>query len=177
MRFVRAVWKLLVGIKDALVLLLMLLFFGVLWAGLNAGPKPIGDGVLVVDLDGSLVEQPARQSASSLVGASDMAREHALREVVAAVDAAAKDGRVKAIALDLESFVGGGQSAIATLGEALDRARKVKPVLAYATGYSDDSYQLAAHASEIWMNPLGAVAIAGPGATCLLYTSPSPRDS
>ena len=29
MKFVRAIWKLLVGIKDALVLLLMLLFFGV----------------------------------------------------------------------------------------------------------------------------------------------------
>ncbi len=169
MRFVRAVWKLLVGIKDALVLLLMLLFFGVLWAGLNAGPKPIGDGVLVVDLDGSLVEQPARQSVSSLIGAGDVAQEHALRDVVAAVDAAAKDDRVKAIALDLESFVGGGQSAIATLGEALDRARRTKPVLAYATGYSDDSYQLAAHASEIWMNPLGAVAIAGPGGNNLYY--------
>ena len=169
MRFVRAVWKLLVGIKDALVLLLMLLFFGALWAGLNAGPKPIGEGVLVVDLDGSLVEQPARQSASSLVGAGSLAREHALRDVVAAVDAAAKDDRVKAIALDLESFMGGGQSAIAALGEALDRARRVKPVLAYATGYSDDSYQLAAHASEIWMNPLGAVAIAGPGGNNLYF--------
>ena len=169
MRFVRAVWKLLVGIKDALVLLLMLLFFGVLWAGLNAGPKPIGEGVLVVDLDGSLVEQPARQSASSLVGTGSVSREHRLRDVVAAVEAAAKDDRVKAIALDLESFVGGGQSAIATLGEALDRARRAKPVLAYATGYSDDSYQLAAHASEIWMNPLGAVAIAGPGGNNLYY--------
>jgi protease-4 len=69
MRFVRAVWKLLVGVKDVLVLLAMLLFFGALYAGLNGGPKPIGDGVLVVDLDGSLVEQPTRQSASSLVGA------------------------------------------------------------------------------------------------------------
>ena len=47
MRFVRAVWKLLVGIKDALVLLLMLLFFGALWAGLKSGPQPIGDGVLL----------------------------------------------------------------------------------------------------------------------------------
>ena len=144
MRFVRAVWKLLVGIKDALVLLLMLLFFGVLWAGLNAGPKPIGDGVLLVELDGSLVEQPQRQSASSLVGAGSVAREHRLRDVVAAVDAAASDDRVKAIALDLEKFVGGGQTAIASLGEAMDRARKTKPVLAYATGYSDDGYQLAA---------------------------------
>jgi protease-4 len=163
------VWKLLVGVKDALVLLLMLLFFGALWAGLKAGPKPIGEGVLLVALDGSLVEQPARRSASSLVGGR-VAREHRLRDVVAAVDAAASDDRVKAIALDLERFVGGGQSAIATLGEALDRARKAgKPVLAYATGYTDDSYQLASHASEIWMNPLGAVAIAGPGGNNLYF--------
>jgi len=170
MRFVRAIWKLLVGIKDALVLLLLLLFFGALWAGLKAGPKPIGEGVLVVDLEGSLVEQPARQSASSLLGSGSMAREHAVRDVVAAVDAAAKDDRVKAIALDLESFVGGGQSAISTLGEALDRARKSgKPVLSYATGYSDDAYHLASHASEIWMNPLGAVALAGPGGNNLYY--------
>jgi len=169
MRFVRAVWKLLVGIKDALVLIAMLLFFGALWAGLQAGPKPIGDGVLLVDLDGSLVEQPARQSASGLVAGGSLTREHRLRDVVAAVDAAATDDRVKAIALDLEKFVGGGQSAIATLGEALDRARRTKPVLAYATGYTDDSYQLAAHASEVWMNPLGAVAIAGPGGNHLYF--------
>ena len=32
MRFVRAIWKLLVGIKDALVLLFMLMFFGLLYA-------------------------------------------------------------------------------------------------------------------------------------------------
>ena len=44
-----------------------------------------------------------------------------------------------------------------------------KPVLAYAAGYSDDGYQLAAHASEIWMHPLGAVVIAGPGGQKLYY--------
>ena len=42
-------------------------------------------------------------------------------------------------------------------------------MLAYATGYTDDSYQLASHASEIWMNPLGAVAIAGPGGNNLYF--------
>ena len=169
MRFVSAVWKLLVGVKDALVLIAMLLFFGLLWAALKAGPTPIGEGVLLVDLDGSLVEQPSRPSASSLIGGR-AAREHRLRDVVAAVDAAARDDRVKAVAFDLERFVGGGQSAIATLGEAIDRTRRSgKPVLAYATGYSDDSYQLASHASEIWMNPLGAVAIAGPGGNNLYF--------
>ena len=41
MRFVRAVWKLLVGIKDALVLILLLLFFGGLYAALSSRPAPI----------------------------------------------------------------------------------------------------------------------------------------
>ncbi len=169
MRFVRAIWKLLVGVKDALVLVAMLLFFGLLYAGLNAGPAPIGEGVLAISLDGDLVEQPERQSASSLLGGR-VAREHRLRDVVAAVDAAAKDDRVKAIAFDLERFTGGGQSAIASLGEALDGARRSgKPVLVYATGYGDDTYQLASHASEIWMNPLGAVALAGPGGNNLYF--------
>ena len=171
MRFVRAIWKLLVGIKDALVLLVMLLFFGLLWAGLKEGPAPIGEGVLLVDLDGALVEQPSRPTASELIGGGGgLTRQHRLRDVVAAMDAAARDDRVKAVALDLDRFIGGGQTAIATLGDAIGRVKKSgKPVLAYATGYTDDGYQLAAHASEIWLNPLGAVAIAGPGGNNLYY--------
>ena len=61
MKFVRAIWKLLVGIKDALVLLIMLLFFAMLYAGLSVRPAPVKDGVLDLDLKGSVVEQPARR--------------------------------------------------------------------------------------------------------------------
>jgi protease-4 len=45
MKFAGAIWKLLVGIKDALVLLVMLLFFGLLYAALSVRPDPVGDGV------------------------------------------------------------------------------------------------------------------------------------
>ena len=70
---------------------------------------------------------------------------------------------MKAVALDLDGFLGGGQSAMSDLGAAVRRVRASgKPVAAYATGYSDDGYQLAANASEIWLNPLGAVVLAGP---------------
>ena len=171
MRFVRAVWKLLVGIKDALVLIFMLMFFGLLYAGLKASPRPIGEGVLLVELNGRLVEQPSRPGTAELLsGSAGRLRDYRLSDVVAAVDTARDDSRVKVIALDLDGFLGGGQTAIGTLGEALDRARKAgKPVLAYATGYTDDRYQLAAHASEIWLNPLGAVALAGPGGSNLYY--------
>ncbi|MGH6783554.1 MAG: signal peptide peptidase SppA, partial [Sphingomicrobium sp.] len=79
MRFVRAVWKLLVGIKDALVLLFMLLFFGLLYAVLSARPAAIGDGVLAMDLDGVLVEQASRPDAlAALAGAGGITHEFEL---------------------------------------------------------------------------------------------------
>ena len=170
MRFVRAVWKLLVGIKDALVLLLMLLFFGLLYAALSARPAGISDGVLAMDLDGVLVEQAARPDPfATLAGAGGATREFQLRDLVAALDAAKKDERVKAVALDLDGFLGGGQPAIAALGEKIRDVKKVKPVIAFASAYESDRYQLAAHASEIWMPPMGIVALAGPGGNNLYF--------
>ncbi len=171
MRFVAGVWKLLVGIKDALVLLFMLLFFGLLYAALSARPSPsVGEGVLALDLHGSIVEQPMPADPFAMVGGGSSPREYSLRHLRSALLAAAKDGRVKAVALDLDRFSGGGQTAIAGVGEALDAVRRSgKPVLAYATTYSDDAYQLAAHASEVWLNPLGAVALAGPGGNNLYF--------
>ena len=171
MRFVKAIWKLLVGIKDALVLLFMLIFFGLLYAGLSARPVAVGEGVLAMDLDGVLVEQAQRPDPfSTIAGASNVTREFELRDLVAALDAAKDDDRVKAIALDLDGFLGGGQPALAALGEKLDEVKKSgKPVVAFATGYTDDRYQLAAHASEVWLPPMGAVAMAGPGGNNLYF--------
>ncbi|HEU4956936.1 MAG TPA: signal peptide peptidase SppA [Sphingomicrobium sp.] len=170
MRFVKAIWKLLVGIKDALVLLFMLLFFGLLYAGLSAKPAAIGDGVLAMDLDGVLVEQASRPDpVAAFVGASNVTREFELRDLIAALDAAKDDKRVKAIALDLDGFLGGGQPAIAALGEKIREVKKDKPVIAFATGYTSDRYQLAAHASEIWMPAMGVLAVAGPGGNNLYF--------
>ena len=170
MRFVRAIWKVLVGVKDALVLIAMLLFFGGLYAALSARPAPISDGVLVVDLKGSVVEQPSQAAFADVLSGTGAMREHRLRDLVAALDGARTDTRVKAVALDLDSFLGGGQTVLGALGEAVRRVRASgKPVLAYATAYTDDSYQVASNASEIWLNPMGAVALAGPGGKNLYY--------
>ncbi len=140
MKFVRAVWKLLVGIKDALVLVFMLLFFAVLYAGLSARPEPVGEGVLAMQLEGAVVEQPSNPGWAEVVGGSEVVKEHRLRDLVAALDSAKSDERVKAVALDLESFTGGGHAAMADLADAVRSVRESgKPVIAYATGYSDDS--------------------------------------
>ena len=172
MRFLGKVWRLLVGVKDALVLLFMLLFFGLLYAALSARPTlgSADQGALVLAIGGTIVEQPVEADPFAVLSGSQLLQEHRLRDLLHALDAAATDSRVKAVALDLDAFLGGGQAALSDVGEALDRVRRAnKPVIAYATGYSDDAYLLAAHASEVWLNPLGAVLIAGPGGTNLYY--------
>ena len=170
MRFARAIWRLLVGIKDALVLILLLMFFGALYAALSAKPTPIGEGVLAMDLDGAVVEQPSRADVSEVVAGGSPTKEYRLRDLTAALENAKTDNRVKAVALDLDGFTGGGQTALTDLAEAIRDVRASgKPVLAYATGYTDDSYQLASAASEIWLNPLGVVGLAGPGGSRLYY--------
>jgi protease-4 len=173
MKVLRGLWKVLVGVKDALALLLLLLFFGTLYAGLTARPNPklASSGALLVRLDGALVEQPQDADPIAILsGNGPSTREYRLRDVIRGIRFAATDPAVKAVVLDLDNFTGGGQAAIAAAGAALDEVRRTgKPVLAYATGYTDDGYQLAAHASEVWLNPIGAVLIAGPGAPHLYY--------
>ena len=169
MKFVRAIWKLLVGIKDALVLIFMLLFFGAIYSALSAKPAPVRNGVLDLNLNGSVVEQPSRANWSDVASGNRLG-EYRLRDLVQALDKAKDDGRVKAVALDLGGFAGGGQTTIGDLADAVRRVRAAgKPVVAYGVGYTDDSYELASAASEIWLDPLGAVLISGPGGSNLYY--------
>jgi protease-4 len=169
MKFVGAIWKLLVGIKDGLVLLLLILFFVGLYGVLSARPAPVSAGVLDLNLNGSLVEQPARREWADVAG-SPRIEQYRLRDLVAALDKAKGDSRIKAVALDLDGFTGGGATAIGDLADAVRRVRGAgKPVIAYGVGYTDDSYALASAASEIWLNPLGGVLIAGPGGSNLYF--------
>ena len=172
MKLVRGAWKVLVGVKDMLVLLFMLLFFGLLFVALSASPNPaaVSAGALVLDLDGSIVEQPAETDPLAAFAGGEVTTESRLRDVVHALETAATDDRIKTVVLDLDRFAGGGQVALADVGAALDKVRAAKkPVLAYATGYSDDAYQLAAHASEVWLNPMGLALFTGPGGSRLYY--------
>ncbi len=173
MRFAGRVWRLLVGIKDGLVLVFLLLFFAVLFAVLTARPSPaaVRDGALLLELDGGVVEERSRiDPIETLLSGQAPVGEFQARDLVHALDEAAKDERISAVVLDLDRFLGGGQVHLQSIGEALDRVRAAnKPVLSYATAYTDDGLSLAAHASEVWVNPLGGAIIRGPGGENLYY--------
>ena len=173
MAFAYKVWRVLRGIKDVLALIFLLIFFWLLFAVLTARPSPalVQDGALLLDLDGVIVEEKTEvDPLDALFSGQAPLAEFQIRDVVHAVNTAATDDRIKAVVLDLTSFVGGGHVHMQAIGSALDKVRAAeKPVLTYAIGYGDDAMMLAAHSTEVWVNPQGGAVIAGPGGSRLYY--------
>ncbi len=173
MLFMKKAWRVLVALKDGLALLFLILFFAVLYAVLSAGGNPakISDGALVIDLEGQVSEQPAElDPIAALTSTTPPIPEIRQRDIVRALDLAAIDPKVKSVVFNLDRFLGGGQVSLGAIAERIDRVKKAgKPVYSFATAYTDDGYQLAAHATEIWMDPLGGTIITGPGGANLYF--------
>lgn len=163
-------WWLLDGTRRALMNLLVLLLIVVFaTALLSRGPKTLADKTtLVLKLDGNLVEQFSGSPREQLVAQAEgrgLPKQTRLRDVLAALDAAAHDDKISAVLLDVEELQGVGQAGLHEVGAALQRFRKAsgKPVLAYADNYSQRGYFLAAQAGEVYLHPMGMVMLEGFG--------------
>lgn len=173
MKFASKVWKLLVGIKDALALLFLILFFGLVYAALSSRPMAgrVEKGALLLDLNGTIVEEKSKVDPFNLLLSGQApTREFQARDIERALRLAAKDSRVKVVVLDLSRFMGGRFVHLREIGAAMDEVRKAgKPVLTFANAYLDDGVQLAAHSSETWLDPMGEAFVAGPGGNMNYY--------
>lgn len=120
--------------------------------------------VLVLRPEGRLVEQysvsPLQRAASKLSG--DETKEVQVRDLVDAIDAAAKDSRITRIVLDPGHVHAGGFAALTEVGAALDRFRAAgKPVIAWGSNLDQYQYYLAAHADRVLLDPQGSLFITG----------------
>lgn len=164
----RAGWRLLDATRRTLV---NLLFLGLLVAlvawGIASIPKSLKErSALVIELDGALVEQVGgndrRGYAALLPGSAP--RQTRLRDVLRALDAAAKDPQIAHVVLRVDGLGGSGLASLREVAAALERVKAAgKPVLSYADSYSQRGYFLAAHASEVYLHPMGAVELTGLG--------------
>ena len=173
MEFPRAIWRLLVGIKDALVLSLLLLFFGLLY-GLMTARAPVAQvqaGALRVQLSGAGVEEAREIDPwQMLTRGGAKAHEFRVRDVVRGIRGGAIDTRIKAVVVDLSDFSGAGMVHLEEIGAAMDMVRAArKPVLVYGVMLEDAGMLVAAHGSEVWLNPLGGAFLPGPGGQRLYY--------
>ncbi|UGQ44731.1 signal peptide peptidase SppA [Massilia endophytica] len=143
-----------------LVALLYALFFG--------GAKPLGNKtMLVLNLEGKLVEQGSidpRAALMSNLSGGELRKFVQLRDVLRVLDAAAKDPQIAGAVLVLDEMEGGGQAMLREVGAAVDRFRASgKKVVAWGSSYNQRQYQIAAHADEVYMHPMGAVVLDGFG--------------
>ncbi|HEY1089572.1 MAG TPA: signal peptide peptidase SppA [Burkholderiaceae bacterium] len=162
-------WWLLDASRRAMLNLLWLLILVIICIGIfSGGPKPLQPKTtLVLNLHGRLVEQfsgSAREQAMLELRGDKAPRQARLRDVLAVLDAAAKDAQISTLVLDLDDFAGGGLASLHELSAALQRFKASgKPVLAYGDSYSQRNYLLAAQASKVYMHPMGMVELRGFG--------------
>lgn len=116
------------------------------------------EGVLVEEYSGEAVERAINRALG------DGVPEVRLRDLIEAIDAGARDERIAALVLDLDSLFGGGPAMYQDLAEAVERFRAAgKQVVAIGDAYAQGPYYVAAHADEVLMHPMGLVFITGYG--------------
>lgn len=159
------------GINVIRLLIINVVFFGLLLillliVGAASGNAPhmvLNDSVLVLKPQGALVEQysidPLQRALAGLSG--NEPKQVQLRDLVGAIDAAAKDKRITRILL-LPDELQGGFAALREVGAALDRFRAAgKPVIVWGVNLDQSQYYLAAHADRLLVDPQGGVMITG----------------
>jgi protease-4 len=153
--------------RFVLNLIFLLIVIALLWAIFGGGMKPLQPKTaLVLDLKGELVEESAGSVRDTLVAglSGNATKKVQLRDVLTALDAAAKDGNINSVVLLLDDMDGGGLAMLHEIGAALDRVKAAgKTVVAWGGTYDQKRYLVAAHATEVYLHPMGMVMIEGFG--------------
>ena len=168
-RGLRHAWRWLDATRRALLNILLLLLLGaLLWAWLRPGAPTLQDKTaLVLNISGTVVEQRSavslREQALGQAQGQD-SEQTRLRDVLAVLDAAAKDPKIGHAVLMLDGLSGAGMVTLREMAAALDRFKASgKPVYAWGSEYDQRQYFLAAHATEVWLHPMGSVLVEGFG--------------
>lgn len=154
--------------RFVLNVLFLIIVVVLLFAIFGGGARPLGEKtMLVLNLEGKLVEQGSIGGRAALVSnlsGGELRRYVQLRDVLRALDTAAKDPQIGGAVLVLDDMEGGGQAMLREIGAAVDRFRASgKKVVAWGSNFNQRQYQIAAHADEVYMHPMGAVVLDGFG--------------
>jgi protease-4 len=121
---------------------------------------------LVLNPKGRIVEQyssaPAQRAFASAFG--DKVKEVQLRDILQAIDAAAKDAHIERLVVVPDEIEGAGMASLREIGAAIERFKAAgKEVIAFSNGMTQSQYYVAAHANQILLHPDGDVLLEGLG--------------
>jgi protease-4 len=170
-RFFGGLWRALNFTRQLIFNLLLLAIVVVLivaWL-VSDGPVAVAsDTALVVNLQGDIVEEytigPREAALAEALG--EQRFETRVRDVLTAIDAAAKDRQITRAVLVLDEMRGAGAPTLREIAAALERFKASgKPVYAWGESYSQAQYYLASHANEVYLHPAGTLTVRGLGGT------------
>ncbi|WP_338764764.1 signal peptide peptidase SppA [Massilia sp. METH4] len=162
-------WRFIDASRRAVMNLIFLaIVIALLYAIFGGGAKPLGQKtMLVLNLNGQLVEQApggAKLAALANLGDENVRRYIQLRDVLRALDHAGRDPGIAGAVLLVDEMEGGGPAMQREIAAAIDRFRATgKKVVAWGSNYNQSQFQIAAHASEVYLHPMGTVILDGYG--------------
>jgi protease IV len=167
-RWLAKFWRLLDSTRHVV---LNLLFLAVVVALVivvaKRGPPALEEGTaLVLDIKGTIVEQRATglRNIAFAHATAQQAQDTQLRDVLAVLDAAAKDPKIVRVVLMLDDLQDAGLPVLREIAAALERFKAGgKSVVAWGSEYNQRQYYLAAHANEVLLDPFGLVFMDGYG--------------
>ena len=167
------------GIRKIILNVIFFVLLAVLVGVFMSGEEPVEvpeQSMLVLNLNGILVEEytwvdPIDKFVNNSLGSSDTIPEVLVSDVLEVLEQAATDDRIGGVYLSLESFLGGGLNKMQTVAAALEEFKTSgKPIYTYADYFSQNQYYLAAHADQVYLNPLGGMMLEGYGAYRLYFS-------
>jgi len=175
--FFRWIGKILSTTRSFLGNLLFLLVIVIILTTFLSEKKPpiIHNAALILSLSGDIVEEkhitnPISELLGELSQTKQTPAETLLQDVLDAIHHAATDSQIKCILLNLHDLGTVGLDQMQTIGEALNEFKKSgKKVIAAEDQYQQKAYYLASFASEIYLNPMGAVYLHGFGSYPLFF--------
>jgi len=166
-RFSRGLWSFLNFTRQLVFNVLFFAIVAVLLIAWFTGDGPAAvrpDTALVLNLQGDIVEEytigPREAAVAEALG--DERFETRVRDVLAALDDAAKDPQITRAVLVLDEMGGAGIATLREIGAALERFKAAgKPVYAWGENYGQGQYYLASYANELYLHPGGIIGVRG----------------
>ena len=168
-RFFRGLWSAIDFSRRLVFNLIFLLIVGLIlfgWLSSDTPPRLAPDTALVVNIQGDVVEEytVGAQEAALAEALGRDRFETRLRDVLAALDGAARDPQITRVVLVLDDMDKAGLATLREMAAAVERVRGAgKPVVAWAESYTQGQYFLASHADEVYLHPSGALLLRGIG--------------
>jgi protease IV len=165
-RLLSRIWRGITVIRLAMSNILFLAMLAIIYfVYVGGAPEPFPDkAALLLNMSGTVVDQRSEVNPLEALLAEPTPEQHEvlLRDVIEAIDYAAKDPAINSLVMELDALMYVGISKTQEIVQSLEKFKATgKSVVAIGDYFTQDQYLLASHADTVISHPMGGVALEG----------------